>query len=135
MRDSRAFTFAELLIGVTVSAIIMTGVAIFVGSGIDNAFKIRKGVEQNAASSDFDGAVGKMAAFGGKMLFNGKFDAPYGSGILLKNESRAVPLVFLATKSATGICDAYSGTTELSGTGEILEVVETFAPDRVENSA
>ena len=108
MRNARAFTFAELLIGITVSAIIMTGVAVFVGSGIDNAFKIRKGVEQNAASSDFDGAVGKMSAFGGKLLFNGKFDAPYGSGIMLENEGRPIPLALLATKSVTGVCDAYS---------------------------
>lgn len=135
MRNSRAFTFAELLIGVTVSAIIMTGVAIFVGSGIDNAFKIRKGVEQSAASSDFDGTAGKLAVFGGKLLFSGKFDAPYGSGILLKNENRPVPLTILATKSVTGVCDAYSGTTDVSGTGEILEAIETFAPSGVENAA
>lgn len=63
MRNSRAFTFAELLIGVTVSAIIMTGVTVFVGSGIENSFKIRKGIEENAASADFDSAMGKMASF------------------------------------------------------------------------
>lgn len=63
MRNARAFTFVELLIGVTVSAIIMTGVVVFVGSGIDNAFKIRKGLEENAASADFDTETQKLAAF------------------------------------------------------------------------
>lgn len=63
MRNLRAFTFAELLIGVTVSAIIMTGVVVFVGSGIENSFKIRKGMEENAASADFDAAMQRFASF------------------------------------------------------------------------
>lgn len=75
-----------------------------------------------------------MAAFGGKILYDGKFDAPYGSGILLKNERRSVPLSLLAVKSASGLCDAYSGTTDLAGTGEILEILETYSPYGVENA-
>ncbi len=63
MRGSRGFTFVELLIGVTVSAVIMTGVVVFVGSGIDNAFKIRKGIEENAASAGFDFELQKLVAF------------------------------------------------------------------------
>ncbi|MFZ3233538.1 MAG: hypothetical protein WA194_08710 [Patescibacteria group bacterium] len=75
-----------------------------------------------------------MAAFGGKLLYDGKFDAPYGSGILLKNERRSAPLSLLAVRSVSGLCDAYSGTTDLSGTGEILEVLETYAPYGVESA-
>ena len=75
-----------------------------------------------------------MAAFGGKLLFNGKFDAPYGSGILLKSGRRPTPLALLAVKNVTGLCDAYSGTTDLSGTGEVLEVLETYVPYGVENA-
>jgi hypothetical protein len=116
MKNSRAFTFAELLIGVTVSAIIMTGVTVFVGSGIENSFKIRKGIEENSASAEFDTAIGKMASFGGELLYSGSFDAPYGSGVVFKNVRRSSPLAVLATKSVTGVCDAYSGTTDLPGT-------------------
>lgn len=42
----KAFTLPELLIGVTISALIMSVGAIFLGSGIENAFRIRKTLEQ-----------------------------------------------------------------------------------------
>ena len=63
MRSNRAFTLAELLIGVTVSAIIMTGVAVFVGSGIENSYRIRKGLEENRSSGNFDAVLGDVASF------------------------------------------------------------------------
>lgn len=63
MRSNRAFTLAELLIGVTVSAIIMTGVAVFVGSGIENSYRIRKGLEENRSSGNFDSVLGDVASF------------------------------------------------------------------------
>lgn len=134
MRNVRAFTLAELLIGVTVSAIIMVGVSVFVGSGIENAFKIRKGMDDNRASADFDAALGQLVSQGGELLFSGAFDAPYGSGVLLKNANRPIPLAILTVKTATGICDAYSGTTDDPGIASRLAIIETFAPSGVQNA-
>lgn len=107
---------------------------IFVGSGIDNSFKIRKGVEENRASSEFDTAMGRLVAFGGELVYSGAFDAPYGSGILLKNAGRPIPLAVLSTRSVTGVCDAYSGTTDDAGTGIALTIGETYAPNGLQNA-
>ncbi|MDQ1343958.1 MAG: hypothetical protein QG650_678 [Patescibacteria group bacterium] len=130
-----AFTLVELLIGVTVSAIIMAGVSVFMGSGIESAFKIRKGIEDNRASGDFDAALGKFVAFGGELLYSGSFSAPFGSGIVLKNANRPIPLGILAVETITGVCDAYSGTSDDPGIATKLSIIETYAPNGIENAA
>lgn len=111
-RSSRAFTLVELLIGVTVSAIIMVGVAIFVGSGIENSFKIQKGISENQNSHTFDSALGELVAFGGELAYSGTFDAPYKSGAVFISRKSPIPIWTLVTKSVTGVCDAYSETSD-----------------------
>lgn len=63
MGPKKAFTLPELLIGVTISAIIMVGVSIFVSSGIGDAFKIRKNIENNRESADFETALNQTVLF------------------------------------------------------------------------
>lgn len=63
MRSQRAFTLPELLIGVTVSAIVMVGVSVFVASGIGDAFRIRKTIDDNRESLEFETELNRMTAF------------------------------------------------------------------------
>lgn len=134
MRHS-GFTLAELLVGVTVSAIIMTAVTVFVGSGIENAFRIRKGMSENQASAAFDARLSEISTFGGELAYSGVFDAPYGSGIVLRNSDRPIPLAVIATESFTGLCDAFSGTADDPGPLTRLSIRETYLAGNVQNAA
>ena len=56
----KAFTLPELLIAVTISAILMTGILAFVGSGIGNAWKLKKEATLSTANTPFDDALGEI---------------------------------------------------------------------------
>ncbi len=134
MRSAFAFTLAELLIGVTVSAIVMVGVTVFVGSGIENAFKIQKGVSENRGSHEFDSALEALVAFGGKLSYSGTFSAPYGTGITLFSSQSPIPLSTISMKSVTGVCDAYSETSDHPGMGTALVVMESYRTNAAPSS-
>lgn len=135
MRNISAFTLAELLIGVTVSAIVMVGVAIFVGSGIENSFRIQKGMLENRNSHEFDSALETLAAFGGRLAYSGTLSSPYGSGAVFLNSDSPVPIWTLATLSVTGVCDAYSETSDDPGTGTALSIFQSYRTDAPPSSA
>lgn len=128
--ERRAFTLAELLIGVAVSAVVLTAVLSFMASGIENAHRIRKSLSGVARGADFKSALAELQAQGGSARFSGKFSAPYGTGILFSTPKGHSPFVLLATTAATGICDAFSGTAADPGAMERLVIAEYLSfPD------
>jgi prepilin-type N-terminal cleavage/methylation domain-containing protein len=123
------FTLPELLIGLTVSALVMTAVAAFLGSGIDNAFRIRKALVRSDSGAVFDSAIANLQNLGGTLLYSGAFSAPYGTGVLLENLEADAPITALSVISATGVCNAFSGTVADPGPKGHLVLSRYFMAD------
>lgn len=120
----RAFTLIELLIGVTLSAILMTGIVVFVGSSLGSNMAIKKVLEEGNKNRDFEQrfteVLGNITG-SGLYTTGATFSGGYLTGVFLATLWPNLPITFLGLQTQTGYCDSYSGTA--SETGTIMKLV------------
>lgn len=111
----RAFTLIELLIGVTLSAILMTGIVVFVSSSLGSNMATKKVLEEGNKNEGFEqklseilGNIMGSGVYATGSTFNG---GNYLTGIFLSTGGPNLPITFLGLQTQTGYCDSYSGTT------------------------
>ena len=75
----KAFTLPELLIAVTLSAILMTGMLAFLGTGIGNAWKLKKQATSSVTSSIFEDRLGEVQSMGSARVMSSGSYANYES--------------------------------------------------------
>ena len=80
MRQNRGgFTLVELIIGLGISAVLMTAILVFVSSGIGNLVSTRKMMEQSIESKGGNDEISFIASTtAGHILASGSLDS-YGS--------------------------------------------------------
>lgn len=119
IKNQSAFTLIELLIGVTISAILMTGIIVFVWSSLGSSMTIRNTLEESGKNELFDQrltqTVGNVTG-SGVYATGSNFWGGYLTGIFLRTDGSNLPITFLGLTTETGYCDSLSGTATATGT-------------------
>ena len=105
------FTLIEILIAVSVSAILMISLTIFVSSAVKNNLKNEKLLQNETRNVLFENELIKLTGNSKLQLINSwtSFGWNYLTWYFLKPEAPALPLIFIWIKSFTGYCDSFSG--------------------------
>lgn len=118
------FTLVELLFAVTLSAVLMAGIVVFVSGSLGSNVATRKLLEDGNKNASFEQrfteVLGNIAG-NGVYATGAAFGGGYSTGIFLATEGSHLPITFLGIKTQTGYCDSYSGTA--SETGTVLRLV------------
>ncbi|MDD5377348.1 MAG: prepilin-type N-terminal cleavage/methylation domain-containing protein [Candidatus Gracilibacteria bacterium] len=118
------FTLIELLLAVTLSAILMTGIVVFVSSSLGSNMATKKVLEEGNGNEQFEQhlteALGNVTG-SGLYATGTTFIGEYLTGIFLETGGPNPPITFLGLRTQTGYCDSYSGTA--SETGTVLRLV------------
>lgn len=135
-KDSSGFTLIELLIAVMLSAILMTGIVVFVSSSLGSNVAIKNTLEERSKNDLFEErlteSLGNMVG-SGVYLTGASFAGGYMTGVFLKTGGANLPITFLGLTTETGYCDTSSGTA--SETGTVMKLaLRQFALPALENS-
>ncbi|EKD66836.1 MAG: hypothetical protein ACD_49C00009G0061 [uncultured bacterium (gcode 4)] len=108
------FTLIEILIAVSISAILMTSLTIFISSAIKNSLKNEKLLQNETKNILIDNELIKLTSLQKLELIHSwsSFGWDYLTWYFLKTQAPFLPLTFVWIKSFTGYCDAFSGTTD-----------------------
>lgn len=120
------FTLVELLISITISAILFIGVLVFVSSNMWQNIKQEKILTELSAWNEFQKNSIDSLNTAKELASSWSSFWSYGSGIIIKKEN-GLPYIFLGLKYATGACDSFSGSQNASGTGYKL-IVREYIP-------
>lgn len=134
-KDSRGFTLIEILIAITISAFLMTGVLVFVTNSIERGFSNKKMVESQGDMMNFNAHLSDVlgtVASSGLLATVGTVGNNYGSGMFLKMDHGSDAIAFIGLKTATGYCDALSSTTDDPGIVQKL-AIRTFSTQKLQN--
>lgn len=115
----RGFTLIELLIGVTLSAILMTGIVVFVSSSLGSTMSTKNILEEGNKNENFEQRLIETLSntTGSGFYMTGvNFGGEYSTGIFLATSGPNLPITFLGLRTQTGFCDSYSGTATETGT-------------------
>ncbi len=130
------FTLVELLLAVTLSGILMTGIVIFVSSSLGSNMTAKNTVERGNKNEDFEQSFTRTISniMGSGVYATGaSFGGDYLTGIFLKTGGSSLPITFLGLRTQTGYCDSYSGMG--SETGTIMRLsVRQFTVPKLTNS-
>ena len=131
----RGFTLIELLLGVTLSALLMTGIVVFVSSSLGSTMSTKNMLEEGNKNTNFEQhlieTLGNTTGSGFYMT-GANFGGEYSTGIFLATSGPNTPITFLGLRTQTGYCDSYSGTA--SETGTILKLsLRQFTIPTVQN--
>ncbi|MDD2565930.1 MAG: prepilin-type N-terminal cleavage/methylation domain-containing protein [Candidatus Gracilibacteria bacterium] len=123
------FTLVELLIAVTLSALLMTSVMIFTGANIRNSKKNEKILSNSNKNYSFET---KLLEVTGNIDTNGIYNSgssfgSYSSGIFLSTKGPNLPITFIGIKTFTGFCDSFSGSASATGTINRLVIKEMLS--------
>lgn len=125
------FTLVELLLAVTISAILMTGIVIFVSSSLGANMTAKNTVERGNKNEDFEQSftrtIGNIMG-SGIYATGSSFGGDYLTGIFLKTGGSNLPTTFLGLRTQTGYCDSYSGMGSETGTIMRLSVRQFTVP-------
>jgi len=136
-RPYSGFTLIELLLGVTLSAILMTGIVIFVSSSVGSNMATKQALEDGNKNGNFEQrlteALGNITG-SGIYATGDSFGGEYSTGMFLATGGPNLPVTFLGLKTQTGYCDSSSETASETGTAMRL-VLRQFAVPTVENAA
>lgn len=127
----------ELLLGVTLSAILMTGIVVFVSSSLGSSMTIKKSLEEGNKNENFEQRL--MEVLGnttgsGIYATGANFGGEYLTGIFLTTGGSNLPITFLGLRTQTGYCDSYSGTASETGTIMRLALRQFIVP-MIQNTA
>ncbi len=115
----RGFTLIELLLGVTLSALLMTGIVVFVSSSLGSTMTTKNILEEGNKNERFEQqlteTLGNITGSGVYMTGT-NLGGGYFTGIFLATGSPNLPITFLGLHTQTGYCDSYSGTASETGT-------------------
>lgn len=133
----RGFTLIELLIAISISAILMTGIIVFVSSSLTPTIKTQKTLEEGNKNGTFESAF--RSAFSdltgsGVYATGSNFSGWYLTGIFLSTRGENLPITFVGLATQTGYCDVFSGTASETGTVMKLAVRQFILPAE-QNSA
>lgn len=108
------FTLIEILIAVSISAILMTSLTIFISSAIRNNLRNEKLLQNETKSVLFENELIKLTSSPKLQLINSgaSFGWSYLTWYFLKAEAPNLPITFVWIKTFTGYCDALSGVTD-----------------------
>lgn len=118
------FTLIELLLGVTLSAILMTGIVVFVSNSLGSNIATKKALEDGNKNGGFEQRLAEVLGnITGSGIYGtgSSFGGEYLTGIFLATGGPNLPVTFLGLKTQTGYCDSSSGTA--SETGAIMRLV------------
>jgi prepilin-type N-terminal cleavage/methylation domain-containing protein len=134
---TNGFTLIELLIGITLSAILMTGVLVFVSNSLGSNLENRQRLEESNKNESFEQHLRDILADanGASIYASGTaFWSSYGTGVFLATPNNSFPITFFGLKTQTGYCDSYSGAE--SETGAITRLsLRQFSVPKIENNA
>lgn len=114
LKTKFGFTLVELLIAVSISAIVMTSITIFVSSIIRNNAKNEKIINNEAKNITFENKLLSLLDNSNlKLIYSGSsFGWNYFTWYFLSWENPNYPLTFIWIKSFTGYCDSYTWTSD-----------------------
>lgn len=129
MSISRGFTLIEILIAVTISAFIFTGLITFVGSGLASVSRSEKSMANDLKWAGIDRLLRSITTENSQLVvWTGSLPTGYLTGILLATRTQTYPYVFIGAESFTGYC-----ATNPSLTLTRLVAVGGYAPRSGEN--
>jgi len=108
------FTLIEILIAVSISAILMISLTIFISSAVKNSLKNEKLLQNETKNVLFENELIKLTSSPKLQLINSgaNFEWDYLTWYFFKAEAPSLPITFVWIKSFTGYCDAFSGITD-----------------------
>lgn len=130
-KNQTGFTLIELLIGVTLSALLMTGIVVFVSSSLSSNVAVKNTLEESSKNGVFEErlteALGNVSGSG--IYASGtSFTPKYLTGIFLHTGDSNLPITFLGLTTETGYCDSSSGTASETGTVMKLALRQFVVP-------
>ncbi|PJC56623.1 hypothetical protein CO024_02100, partial [Candidatus Gracilibacteria bacterium CG_4_9_14_0_2_um_filter_38_7] len=129
------FTLIEVLLAITLSAILMTGIVIFVSSSLGSNMATKKILEDGNKNEKFEQyltqTLGNITGSG--FYATGSIFGDYLTGIFLSTGSPNLPITFLGLKTETGYCDSYEGTADATGTILKLAIRQFAVPTEQSN--
>ena len=128
------FTLIELLISVSISAILMTGILIFVSSSLGSNAATKQSLEKSSTNAVFERTLLQTVADANGIYASGSSFSPYLTGLIFQTRSPNLPATFVGIKTETGYCDSFSGSATESGTVQKL-VVRQFVVPTVQNNS
>lgn len=137
LRAKNAFTLIELLIAISISAILMTGIIVFVSSSLTPTIKTQKTLEEGNKNNTFESSFrSAFANINGSGVYatGSSFSDGYLTGIFLATRGENLPVTFVGFKTQTGYCDAFSGTESETGTVMKLAVRQFILPVEQNNA-
>ncbi len=130
-KNQTGFTLIELLIGVTLSAMLMTGIVVFVSSSLSSNVAIKNTLEQSSKNGTFEAKLTQLlgnVSGSGVYATGASFGPRYLTGIFLRTGGSNLPITFLGLTTATGYCDSSSGTASETGTVMKLALRQLVLP-------
>lgn len=136
IKNHPGFTLIELLIAVTLSAMLMTGIVVFVSSSLGSNMSVKNTLEESSKNGVFEEKLTEMlgnVSGSGIYATGSSFGPRYLTGIFLHTGGSDLPITFLGLTTATGYCDSSSGTATETGTVMKL-VLRQFVVPSFQNS-
>lgn len=130
------FTLIELLLSITLSAILMTGIVVFVSSSLGSNMAIKKTLEESNGNERFNQRLTEV--FGnitgsGIYATGSSFWEWYLTGAFIATWGSNLPIAFFGLSTAKGYCDDYGETA--SETGTVMKLaIRQFVTPAVQNN-
>lgn len=114
MRNKTWFTLIEILIAVSISAILMTSLTIFISSAVKNNIRNEKLLQNETKNVLFENELIKLTGNSKLQLINSgaSFGWKYYTWYFFKSEAPNLPITFVWIKSFTGYCDSFTWITD-----------------------
>lgn len=126
LKNNFWFTLVELLIAVTLSALLMTSVMVFVWTNIRNSKKNEKILSNSNKNSNFETKLlESIENIDSNWIYNsGSAYFNYSTWIFLSTKWPNLPITFIGVESFTGFCDSFSWSANATWTINKLVIKE-----------
>ena len=121
-QSSSAFTLIELLLSITIAAILFVGILIFVSSSMRQNIIQEKMLKSLTQKWDFSDEFTQILGKTSSVVWS--WSTSDGTGVLLRLHGD-IPFALVSTETFTGLCDSYSGAENADGSGTKL-TLKTF---------
>ena len=126
---NHGFTLIEVLLSVTIAAVLMTGILVFVSSSLGSQHTTEQILQSHNTNNAFEQALGHILGNTTTIYTSGNtFGGLYLTGIIVGTTSSEAPVAYIGLVTATGYCDDYSGSASETGTVQKLVIRKITVP-------
>ncbi|MDD2891410.1 MAG: prepilin-type N-terminal cleavage/methylation domain-containing protein [Candidatus Gracilibacteria bacterium] len=129
----KGFTLIEILLAITLSSILMTGIVVFVSSSLGSNITTKRILEDGNKNEKIEQHLMQTLGNVSTLYVTGASFGEYLTGTFLGTKSSNLPITFLGLRTETGYCDSYSGTADAPETVLKLAIRQFAVPTEQNN--